>query len=309
MTTAYEGRSTRDSAARQLDAVAAAQHGVFSRAQALASGVSTSAVDRRLTSGAWERLYQGVYRLASAPRTWRQSLLAACLAWGVGAVISHRAAAALWAFAGFTPGRIELSVPIGRRRERAHLVHWPASLASTDTTTLYGIPVTTAMRTLIDIAGCAPADVVEEALDDALRRKLVTVARFQRRLREDGGPGRSGTALLRDLVDARAGVARGPESTLETRLLRVLRAAGLPPVVQHRVGRYRVDFAYPGARVAVEADGFRWHSTRQQWDHDRARRNALTAMGWTVIHVTWEQLHQRPDEVIDSIRETLRGRL
>jgi very-short-patch-repair endonuclease len=165
------------------------------------------------------------------------------------------------------------------------------------------------MRTLIDIAGCSPADVVEEALDDALRRKLVTVAQLQRRLRPDGAPGRSGTKLLRDLVDARAGVARASESTLETRLLRALRAAGLPkPVLQHKVGPYRVDFAYPEARVAIEADGFRWHSTRQQWDRDRARRNALTAMGWTLLHVTWEQLHQRRDEVIDAIRATLRGR-
>jgi very-short-patch-repair endonuclease len=144
------------------------------------------------------------------------------------------------------------------------------------------------------------------ALDDALRRRLVTVAQLRRRLGRAGGRGRSGTALLRDFVDARAGLTRAPESGLETRLLRVLRAAGLPrPAVQHRIGNYRVDFAYPGARVAIEADGFRWHSTRQQWDRDRARRNALTAMGWTVLHVTSTQLREQPEEVVNTIRTTL----
>jgi very-short-patch-repair endonuclease len=75
--------------------------------------------------------------------------------------------------------------------------------------------------------------------------------------------------------------------------------------VQHNVSRYRVDFAYVDARVAIEADGFRWHSTRQQFDRDRARHNSLTAMGWTVIHVTWEQLREQPDDLIHNIRATL----
>jgi very-short-patch-repair endonuclease len=156
---------------------------------------------------------------------------------------------------------------------------------------------------LIDIAGCVDADAVEEAFDDALRRRLVTVARLRRRLRDLGPAGRRGSRLLGEFTDARAGVARVPESGFETRLQRVLRAAGLPtPVVQHRIGAYRVDFAYPDARVAIEADGFRWHSTRQQWDRDRARRNALTTMGWTVLHVTWTQLRERPADVIEAVR-------
>jgi very-short-patch-repair endonuclease len=268
--------------------------------------VNARTLNRRLASGVWDRLYPGVYRLAGAPITWRQSLLAAVLALGEGAVVSYRAAAALWLFPGFAPRGLELSVPRGRWRIRGFKVHRPLSVPADDVTTLYGIPVTTPMRTLIDIAGCSPADVVEEALDDALRRKLVTVAGLQRRLRANGGPGRNGTKLLRDFVDARAGVASVSESVFETRLLRVLRAAGLPePAPQHQVGSYRVDFAYPGARVAVEADGFRWHSTRRQWDRDRARRNALTAMGWTLIHVTWAQLREQPEQVVNTIRATL----
>jgi very-short-patch-repair endonuclease len=281
---------------------------VFARAQATARGFSTTIVDRRLTSGVWERLYPGVYRLAGVPATWRQALFAACLAWGDGAVVSHRAAASLWGFPGFEPS-IELSVPRRRERAHAHLVHRPGSLAAVDVTTVDAIPVTTPVRTLIDVAGCVEADVLEEALDDALRSRLVTIGRMRWRLRELGKAGRRGSRLLGELVDARGGVARGPESVLETRLLRALRAAGLPrPAVQYKVGAYRVDFAYPDARVAIEADGFRWHSTRQQWDNDRARRNALTALGWTLIHVTWSQLQEHPDEVIATIRATLASR-
>ena len=78
-------------------------------------------------------------------------------------------------------------------------------------------------------------------------------------------------------------------------------------MLQQRVGPYRVDFAYPAARVAIEADGFRWHSSRQQWDRDRARRNALTAMGWTVLNVTWAELRDNPDAVINTISALLQS--
>ena len=80
-------------------------------------GLSSDTIDRRVSSAAWERLYPGIYRLAGVRATWKQSLLAACLGWGTGAVISHRAAAALWELPGFSPGTIELIVP--RKRERA----------------------------------------------------------------------------------------------------------------------------------------------------------------------------------------------
>lgn len=190
-----------------------------------------------------------------------------------------------------------------------HLVHRPVWLSAADVTAMDAIPVTSAARTLIDIAGVVPAEVVEEALDDALRRRLVTVSRVRWRLEQIGCRGRRGSGVLADLVEARANTRTVPQSVFETRLLRILRGAGLPtPAIQHEIrtnrGRAVLDFAYPKQRIAIEADGFRWHSSRQQWDHDRARRNALTMLGWTVIHVTWPQLRERPDEVVDAIRAT-----
>lgn len=295
---------------RRLARVAASQHGVFGRAQAVACGVHPRTIDRRLSSGTWDRLYPGVYRMAGSPVTWKQALCAACLAWGDGAVVSHRAAAALWEMPGFRPGRVELTVPRRPRRAYNHRVHMSAHLAAADVTKVEGVPVTTPARTLIDIAGAVRAEVLEEALDDALRRRLLTPSRLRRRLGQAGGRGRRGCATLAALLDARAGGSGVPQSVFETRMLRALRRAGLPmPAVQHevqtRAGLAVLDFAYVDRRVAIETDGFRWHSSRLRWDHDRDRRNALTLLGWTVIHVTWPRLRDRPDDVAGVIRSAL----
>lgn len=313
MSVRYDAGSIRASATREIARLAAAQHGVFSRGQALACGFNRRTVDRRLSSGLWVRLYAGVYRLAGTPATWRQSLLAACLAWGDGAVVSHLAAAALWCFPGFAQANLELSVPRSRQRAHRHKVHRPMSLPPADVTKIDAIPVTTPARTLIDIAACVCAEVVEEALDDALRRNLVTIRRLRWRL-EELGAGRRGSAVLANLISERSAARVVPQSVFETRLLRCLRRARLPmPVVQHRVRTNRgvavLDFAYVDQRIAIEADGFRWHSSRQQWDQDRARANALTMLGWKIIRVTWTQLRDQPDDVTEAIRAILRRAL
>jgi very-short-patch-repair endonuclease len=160
------------------------------------------------------------------------------------------------------------------------------SLAEVDVTVVDAIPVTTPARTLIDLATCVDRDALEEALDDALRRRLVSLPKLRWRMKELGA-----RKVLTRLVDERAhGVT---ESNLEIRVLRALRAAGLPkPVIQHRIGRYRVDLAYPDARIAIECDGYQFHSGRHAFDSDRARRNVLTAMKWTVLHATWTDVEQ-----------------
>jgi len=261
------------------------QHGVFSRDQVLGFGFASSTIDDRLTSGAWVKVFPRVYRLAGAPTTWKQSLVAASLAWG-GGVISHTAAAALHELIGFKPGRIELIVPRKRERALPHRVHRPRYLDKIDVMTVDAIPVTRPARTLIDLATCLDRDRLEEVLDDALRRRLVSLPKLRWRMGELGA-----RKVLKQLVEERAhGVT---ESNLEIRVLRALRAAGLPkPVVQHPIGRYRVDLAYPDARIAIECDGYQFHSGRQRFDADRSRRNVLTAMKWTVLHATWTDVEQ-----------------
>ncbi|HEX9712877.1 MAG TPA: type IV toxin-antitoxin system AbiEi family antitoxin domain-containing protein [Actinomycetota bacterium] len=280
------------------------QHGVFTRAQLRELGATRGFIDHRLEVGRWERCASGVFRLAGVPPSWRQSLLAACLAWGDGAVASHRAAAALPRLAGFEPGPIELTVPRRRDRIAPGIVHRNA-LPAGDVTIVEAIPVTVPARTLIDIAAVASRDAVEEALDDALRRRLVSIARMRWHVRGDQR-GRPGIAVMRALLEARAPSDPPPESVLESRLLRVLRRARLPePLPQYRIrsgGRTVavVDFAFPDARLAIEADSYRWHSGRMPWEHDLARRNALTLLGWRVIHVTWRDL-ARPERLVAAI--------
>lgn len=235
--------------------------------------------------------------------------MAACLAWGDGAVVSHRAAAALWRLAGFEPGPVELTVPRGRARNAPGLVHRNALLAP-DAAALDGISVTTPARTLIDVASMAPRDAVEEALDDALRRGLVSIPRLRWRLDELGG-GRRGVGTMRGLILDRDPSARLPGSGFERRVLRMLRRCGFPePALQHEVRRDGrlvavVDFAYPELRLAIEADGYRWHSGRARWLHDRRRSNKLTLLGWRIIHVTWDDLTDGREAVIDSIRNAM----
>ncbi len=292
---------------RRIARLAAANLGVFSRAMAVRLGASEGAIQRRVGSGRWISLYRGVYVLAGTPPSWQRSVLAACLACGRSATASHVSAGALWPMPGVEPGAIEISVPRGRHPRHEGIVIHTTRLTRADVAKLGPIPVTTPARTLIDLAARLPRDGLEEALDDALRRELVTVATMQRRIAAAGG--RRGIDVLRALVAARDPDAAPPQSPLETRVLRLIRRSGLPePIRQYEVtdGRRRavVDFAWPDQRVAVEVDGYRYHSGRRRWENDRARQNMLTLLGWRVIHVTARDL-KRPDEVATRIAAAL----
>jgi hypothetical protein len=220
----------------------------------------------------------------------------------------------LWKLLGFERAReIELIVPRGRRRaHQGHIVHFLNSLPASDLTLIDAIPVTTPSRTILDLASVVRVEVLEELLDDALGRRMSTIPRLQRQIAAVGP--RPGLTMLRTLLDARDTTRAIPESVLETKIFRVLKKAGLPtPVTQFEIrdGNQliaRVDFAFPHIRLAIEADGFRWHSGRQRWQHDLARRNALTNLGWRLIHVTWQDI-ARPDTVIQHIEHALQKKL
>lgn len=287
------------------------QHGVFTRAQAIDAGMSNGTIGRRVEGGIWERLYLGVYRFSASPPSWRGNLLAACFAWGGGTLASHRSAAAVWGLHASSSDPIELTVPSDRERELPHRVHRVSSCPKGDVTVVDAIPVTTVARTLLDLAATCPAAFVEEALDEGVRRRLVTLPRLRQLCHDPALTGRRGIKRLRALVDARdVGV---PESVLEARLLRVLRAARLPvPNLQHVVrseGRFvaRVDFAYPTQRLAIEADGLRWHGRRADFERDARRHSRLASLGWRVVRVTWLELDERPAEVVATIGEALRA--
>lgn len=298
----------------RISALATRQHGVLSRSQAISCGASRTVIQRRVSTGRWERVHPGVYRLAGVPQSWRQSLTAACLG-ASGAVISHRSAAALWAIVGFAEGLIEITVPRGvRLRLPGVFVHESASIPRIDRSVVDGLPVTSPTRTLIDVASVATDELVEEALDDVLRRRLSSISWMRSRLSRLGTKGRPGSALLSALLDERDAARTIPQSRFETKALRVFREGKLPrPHCQYELrqgGRLVaiLDFAWPALRVAVETDGFQFHTGKRAWRRDLHRGNALTVSGWDVLHVTWEDLMDDPARIVATIRHMLTAR-
>lgn len=294
-----KGMQTPVEAARRR---AAQQHGVIGRGQAVAASLTPSAIGRLVKAGSWRIELPGVYAMAGAPNSREQRFMAAALWAGEGAAVSHRAAAALWRLDGLPDTPLpEITSP--RRLTSPEVLTHRGQLTRREVTRLGAITVTDPARTLLDLGSVVPVLVVRTALDDALRRGLTTAARLQRRLRDHGNHGRSGWGVLRRLIIEEP-VA---ESVLERRLLRVLREARLPrPVTQHpiREGRRiiaRLDFAYPEARLAIEAEGWRYHGGPEAFHRDLARRNRLTRAGWTVLHATWADLED-PQTLLEAIR-------
>jgi len=289
------------------------QFGVISRAQAFTFGVTRTMIQTRLDAELWECVHPGVYRITAAPPSWRAMLMAACLAYGTDAAVSFRAAAALWLLPGFDEGPVEVTVPRCRGRVTGVIAHRITSIPPGDVTRIGAIRVTTAARTIIDIAGIAPESKVSEALDDALHRKIVRLDRLSERVDALAVKGRPGIALMRSLLDVRDAGNGISESRLESKALRLFRRSDLPdPAVQYEIwhgGRLiaRPDLSYPELQLIIECDGRRWH-TGANWARDLRRRNALTALGWTVLHVTWDDVERAPDMLVRTVRAAMARR-
>jgi very-short-patch-repair endonuclease len=275
--------------------------------------MSPQNVHGRICSGRWERVLPGVFRVTGAPNSWRQALMASCL-WLPEAVASHGAAAVLWDFDGFREDVIEISTTSPAKAPRSWVsVHRVSRLDPVDIVRVGPIPTTSPTRTIVDLCGVLDRDRAENAIDDALRRGLTTVPRLRWALRRLGRRGRPGTRLARQLLLERMAGYVPLESPLERRLLRLLAGARLPsPSVQHEVRRRgrliaRVDLAYPDARLAIEADGYRYHAGKAMWQRDLSRRNALLSCGWNILHVTWDDVHLRPEKVVEDIRRLISG--
>jgi very-short-patch-repair endonuclease len=237
--------------------------------------------------------------------------MAACLWAGEGAVVSHRAAGVLWDLEGIVGGRVELWVPADRKLRTSKLtVHRTAGIPRVDRTRLGCIPITTPARTVIDLAAVLDEESLEAAAECGFRRRLFGERLLGARLSELSGKGRAGTTMLRRILDRRGERAAALEYRLEVKMARLLVRSGLPkPVRQHPVaidGRpYRLDFAWPSFRVAVEADGFATHGGHRAFHANRQRITRLVSSGWRVVPVTWQDVTQRPDEWLEAVGRTL----
>jgi very-short-patch-repair endonuclease len=281
------------------------QHGGFTRSQALEAGFSSSAISRRRISGLWEGVDHIVYRLAGTPSSWKQQLMAACLAGP--AVASHRAAAILWEFPGMPADIIEVTALRHQRRRASHVTwHESRHLTKRDVTEVDRVPVTRPVRTFLDLGVVLNSNQLEEVLDNGLRRNLLDIAAIWRRVDELGDL-RPGSKRVRGVLGFRVAGDRPAESVLETRFRHLVRGAGLPmptPQFEIRVNgsTARVDFAYPEFRLAIELDGAAYHSSSRARGRDRLRENQLVALGWRVLRFTWEDVRDQPAAVLNAMR-------
>lgn len=251
--------------------------------------------------GRLHRVRRGVYAVGAAPLSFEARLMAAVLACGPGAVLSHRSAAALWGIRGSTPEHIDVTAPAaGGRGHRGIAAHSAIGLRTSETTRCGGIPCTTVARTLLDLAENGHRRGLERAIDRAEEFRLLDLRTVGDVL--DHASGRRGAPLLRAVVAEYAAGDALTKSELEERFLELCGQAGVP---RPRVNAWltvdghamQVDFLWPAARIVVETDGYRFHNSRRAFETDRRRDQSLALAGWTVLRFTWRQIVGDPDGV------------
>jgi len=228
--------------------------------------------------------------------------MAAVLACGPDAVLSHSSAAALWRI-GFEErdGSIEVSLPSSsRRRHRDLRIHRRPSLKlDRDTTCEYDIPITTPTQTLIDLTPRLDRRAVERMINEADKYNLTNPPRLRRALEKRVGE--PGVAQLRHVLDRRT--FRLTKEELERRFLPLAARAGLPvPLTGQWVNEFEVDFYWPDLGLVVETDGLRYHRTPAEQARDRLRDQAHTAAGLTQLRFTHEQVRYEPEHVLSVLR-------
>ena len=276
--------------------LATRQSGVVSRAQLLRLGFDAEQIKHRLTVGRLHPIHRGVYAVGHDALPQRGRLIAALLVVGPHTALSHGIAEALWKLTPSMPQLVELTTTRRAPRKRDGLrVYTTRQLTMRR---LDGLPVTTPIQTLLDLAATRPPEAVERACSEALYLRLVNAGDLATQ-RGRGAP------ILRAL----AADAAPTRSRLERALRPVLKAHGLSqPEINVRLGRYRPDFLWREHRVVVETDGFRAHGHRLAFEHDRARDATLQAAGYAVLRFTWRQVKDDPHTVAARIAATLTRR-
>jgi very-short-patch-repair endonuclease len=247
-----------------------------------------------------------VYRSTLIAPFLQQTALGAVLWAGDAAVASHFTAARLYG-SEVPHANPHIWVPPERSPKSPRVVVHRGEIARNDRRIRDRVPVTSPARTLVDLAGMLDEESFEAVVEDFFHRGVTTPLAVQRCLDGSGGTGRPGSRLLRALLADRDEAPL--ERKLEVKLWRLLRKAGLRPVRQFEVrcgqNTYRLDFAWPILKVAVEGEGFAAHGGRLAHVRDNRRLAELVAVGWRVVPVTWEECTQAPAAVIDTVRRAL----
>jgi very-short-patch-repair endonuclease len=261
--------------------IAGRQHGVVSAAQLGPAGIDKDAVTRRVKACRLHRIHRGVYAVGHTRLTFEGRCMAAVLALGEGAVVSHQSAAALWGMLKPHSGPIHVSVigDGGRRKRRGIQVHRSHSLIAGVTTRRKGIAVTNPVRTLQDLRRTVPQPVYRRAVRRALDLRLI----------------RSDQVSEPDLT----------RSELERLFLAICRRHRLPqPEVNARLGPYEVDFLWRDRALVVETDGFRHHGDRAAFESDRVRDADVQRFGFRVLRFTYRQVTEDRTSVVAALRDS-----
>jgi predicted transcriptional regulator of viral defense system len=269
--------------------LAARQHGVVARWQLRRLKLGKGWIDHRLEVGALHPVFRGVYAVGHAKVTPRGRLMAAVLACGPDAVLSHRDAAVLWGIGENGRRRIDVTVP-GRRRKRREDIdmHLVRSLHPNDRTEIDGIPVTSLERTLLDISEIWPQRRTERAIEAAERNRIIDVKAIEELMKRTKG------RRLRPLKAALTScLSEGvhTKQELERLFLDVCRDYGIPlPQVNVAIAGYEVDAAWPERKLVVELDSRRFHHTTRAFERDRDKDAALQLAEMRVVRLTWQML-------------------
>lgn len=267
----------------QVARIAARQYGAVSIAQLRDIGLSADAVLGRRRAGRLHRLHRGVYAVGHMAPCIERLWLAAVLAHGSGAVVSHRSAAALWGLLPNASAVVEISIPkrSGRQARQGIRLHRCTSLQPQHVTRRRGIPTTTVARTIADLRPAVSPELWRRAVRQAHVLGLPT------------GPGIS---------------EDGTRSELEHRFLKLCARHGLPkPEVNVRVGSWMVDFLWPAHRLVAETDGYSFHRGPIAFEDDHARDLGLRALDYSLLRFSYRQVIDEPHKVVDALQNELRA--
>ena len=289
--------AARSKAAWEL---AGRQHGVVTRRDLEHLGFSPMAIEHRVATGRLHLISRGVYAVGRRELTPHGRWMAAVLACGDDAVLSHRSAAELWGIAREWEGRIDVSI---RRRSkitrRGVLIRARPKLPERSVVRRLGIPVTHPVQTLIDLATELKPLRLERAVTQADVHDLVDPETLRESL--DAYPGMPGVKTLRTMLDRHT--FRLSDSDLEILFRPLARAAAFPsPLSKHWVLGYEVDFWFPDFGLVIETDGLRYHRTPAQQARMVKRDQTHTAAGLRVLRFTHWQIAHAPDEVTQVLR-------
>jgi very-short-patch-repair endonuclease len=287
----------------RLSAVARRQYGLVTREQLRGVGIGEHGIAERIRTGRLHRLHRGVYSVGHDALKPEAYWLAAVLACGPGAVLSHTSAAAHWNIRQSAAATVDVTVPTrsGRKRRKGIRIHRSGRLSPHEVTVHEGIPVTTVARTLLDLADVLPDQALKRTIDEAEYQRVLDMTSLVAVV--NGNPGRRGARVL---ALAQEG-AEWTRSELEQRFLELLERHGLPrPRVNTRIEGYEADFVWPNEKVIVETDGRAAHGTRKAFEADRRRDRRLLRAGYRTIRLTDQALRYEDEAIAADLEALLR---